>query len=214
MRNLKFLSCVAAGKWWVLHKSHLEKAQQNNAFPDVRELHADVHCEHWTDHFWACVWNCVTLPSRRRSAAHRYRRTRVPQEADLRRPPPKCLRYSHRWYQGALAGRGRWAEARVDAARPAAPHSQREDICQHMQVGSGPRARLCIRNKHGECHEDHDLYLHVLWHIPNWRATLAQLTVIWPLAQHTPSTRPLTMVERLMWYYYTYMSQTLYTQGP
>ena len=46
MRNLKFLSCVAAGKWWVLHKSHLEKAQQNNAFPDVRELHADVHCEH------------------------------------------------------------------------------------------------------------------------------------------------------------------------
>ena len=46
MRNLKFLSCVAAGKWWVLHKSHLEKAQQNNAFPDVRKLHADVHCEH------------------------------------------------------------------------------------------------------------------------------------------------------------------------
>ena len=60
-RNEKFLSCIAAGKW-VLHKSYLEKALQNSAFPDVRELLAALQSEHWTDHFWACVWNCITLP--------------------------------------------------------------------------------------------------------------------------------------------------------
>jgi len=38
VRNLKFLSCVAAGKWWVLHKSYLEKVQQKNAFPRCKRV--------------------------------------------------------------------------------------------------------------------------------------------------------------------------------